>query len=904
VSEIPQNITRDHLLKAIERIEKDGVPANAHSSTYDVVHDFKPYPPKLVVSWANVFANGLELDRSSFKGGAQTECFQLLEKKGFTISEKPKTSLALNSWLLSWNPKNWSAGGEGKADHSLGLKEGDTVDWRCLSKQPKVGDLAYLIRLGVSPKGIVLKGVVIKESFTEPESAPIDTAAKSYITIQVEELRDNCKLGLLPAILLKAAIPEQEWSTQASGIGIKPDDAQKLGELWASGTGKSSLRQFVDWSTLDENFSRNDWLTDYQSYSEKTKQLKESGEGLDKELLDLIWKKPANGIANVQPGPLSNADYQQNIDVLKNFTYQILTKADHETYRTVFEAFQKLKEQGSISKVYRVVINRVFAGLFPERFTTVVSEPKCKKLLATLHKDFQFDVSSSEDWYQANLEIKRCMQEAGLDEELAHKNNIALWMLYTMVHEPSTKASSQVAEQASAYLATNTFKGQSTMMPLNQILYGPPGTGKTYNAINHALKIIDPIFLKEHLHERMTLKNRFDKLANSGRIHFVTFHQSFGYEDFVEGLRANSNEGVISYDVEPGVFKTACLRADKDVSEKLDAFDQAIGSLIELCEQSDERLKLTSLRGKFFSIEYSGGNTFKVFPESTENENPNYVASISNVKKLYLTGSKKDIYNQSYVEGLLIFLKKELGLPEYNANQVSSFNNEPVVLIIDEINRGNISSIFGELITLIEPSKRAGAEEALSVTLPYSKEQFQVPNNLYLIGTMNTADRSLALMDTALRRRFDFIEMMPDIDKLKGLVVQGIDVAEMLSKMNKRTEVLYDREHTLGHAFFMPLLKEDNSEKQFIMLQSIFENKILPLLEEYFFEDWEKIRLVLGDGNKDPKHQFITVNNDDDTAKLFGKNVESDYGVEEMKSYSRSKEALGTIESYTGIYES
>jgi 5-methylcytosine-specific restriction protein B len=249
----------------------------------------------------------------------------------------------------------------------------------------------------------------------------------------------------------------------------------------------------------------------------------------------------------------------------------------------------------------------------------------------------------------------------------------------------------------------------------------------------------------------------------------------------------------------------------------------------------------------------------------------------------------------------LVSLLAQSGVADISGNA----ETDNRVLIIDEINRGNISSIFGELITLIEPSKRAGAEEALSVTLPYSKEQFQVPSNLYLIGTMNTADRSLALMDTALRRRFDFIEMMPDIEKLKDLDVQGIDVAEMLSKMNKRIEVLYDREHTLGHAFFMPLLKEDDSEKQFSMLQNIFENKILPLLEEYFFEDWAKICLVLGDGNKEPQNQFITVNNGAyDAETLFGKSVEPDYGMEEAKSYSRNKEALTNVASYTGIYES
>ena len=200
--------------------------------------------------------------------------------------------------------------------------------------------------------------------------------------------------------------------------------------------------------------------------------------------------------------------------------------------------------------------------------------------------------------------------------------------------------------------------------------------------------------------------------------------------------------------------------------------------------------------------------------------------------------------------------------------KATSNKDKKYVFIIDEINRGNISKIFGELITLIEDSKRNGKEEAMSVTLPYSQEEFSVPKNVYILGTMNTADRSIALMDTALRRRFEFIEMMPDIRLLKDVIVKDnkdskdnknnkeIDIQKMLEKMNQRIEVLYDREHTLGHAFFMPLKNEKKATID--QLASIFKNKILPLLQEYFYEDYDKIRIVLGDNAKDEDEQFIS----------------------------------------------
>jgi 5-methylcytosine-specific restriction protein B len=246
-----------------------------------------------------------------------------------------------------------------------------------------------------------------------------------------------------------------------------------------------------------------------------------------------------------------------------------------------------------------------------------------------------------------------------------------------------------------------------------------------------------------------------------------------------------------------------------------------------------------------------------------------------------------------------------------NKNQGDKQN---YVLVIDEINRGNISKIFGELITLIEPSKRKAhidsseLDESIELTLPYSGDTFSVPDNLHIIGTMNTADRSLAMMDTALRRRFDFKEMMPQPELFEGRTVKGVDLAELLKTLNKRIEVLYDREHTLGHAFLFPVYNEKDDEKAFVELQNAFKNKIVPLLEEYFYEDWNKIRLVLGDSLKSDESLRFLAKQEDMYSDLFGSNHDLDLYEDKKVTYSikpfeEDDTPWGKPSAYIGIYQ-
>lgn len=396
-------------------------------------------------------------------------------------------------------------------------------------------------------------------------------------------------------------------------------------------------------------------------------------------------------------------------------------------------------------------------------------------------------------------------------------------------------------------------ENKTNQMAINQILYGPPGTGKTYQTISTAVSIINPEFYAANKDNREALVTEFKKLTitnwseTKGQIAFCTFHQSFTYEDFVEGIKPKViNEKDIIYEVEKGIFKALCDRARTATNDTSD-FDTVINKL-QNDILNDGIVTLSTDRGNQFDVNYTGQTTFRIRPHESTAENPQYPASIENIRMLYEGAPLTDLYNPSYVKGILEYLYNHYGLSQFE--EVVD-NDKPYVLIIDEINRGNVASIFGELITLIEVDKRAGGNEELSVILPYSKKEFKVPNNVYIIGTMNTADRSVEALDSALRRRFSFNEVMPNYKIIKKVLKERNDwestsISVILEKINKRITRLIDRDHQIGHSYFLKLknLPISNITNG---LKSIFAENIIPLLQEYFFNDFNKIGLVLGE---------------------------------------------------------
>lgn len=768
--------------------------------------------------------------------------------------------LSKKAFLLTWNPKKYSVGGSGTDDYGLNLKIGDIERWSCNTTQIKNGDDVYLIRLGVEPRGIVIKGVVVKESYKAEDWAGTEDT-KRYIDFRVEELRMDCASGLLPMILLNTALPEQAWSIQSSGVAIREEVSPQLEALWNSGRGKHSLKQFVEWTQQDSVQQRSDWRSAYIRTVGICRDIIDGRNAIDDVALEEIWKGDNSGVTTIAPGFLSHDDFEKNKSLLREFTVRIANNPDAATMRSIRADWEKAKSQKQFRQMYNSAINRAFAGFDPSSYTTIVNVKDCRDLLDILNESFQFKESASDDWIALNASIKRCMAEAALQPDKVLVNNIGIWQILKNTRKRLPAESSIQNEITNEAVAESQSPTESFMNEgsKNCILYGPPGTGKTYNTINEALRILEPELLADPMVEREELLEAFNRYKAAGQVVFCTFHQSFSYEDFVEGLRANTDNGQVRYSVEAGIFKQLCQEAAK-ISDQPTA-DELLNGFIE--QVAENPVTLETSRGKRFAVSYKYGNsTLTCLPEAS-GAGRDLPANISHIRQ-YMQGIRPgNIYCESYVKGIADHINAQLPLSEV-IQQSSRVGVKPFVLIIDEINRGNISRIFGELITLIEPSKRAGEPEALSVQLPYSKEPFSVPSNVNLIGTMNTADRSLASLDIALRRRFTFKEMPPIYEDLDKIDVAGLNIGLLLRKMNARIEVLLDRDHCLGHAYFLPLRKENTLDK----LAFIFRQQILPLLQEYFFEDWERIAWVLNDQNKDAALQFIQ-KADSNLASLF-----------------------------------
>lgn len=470
---------------------------------------------------------------------------------------------------------------------------------------------------------------------------------------------------------------------------------------------------------------------------------------------------------------------------------------------------------------------------------------------------------------------------------------------------------------SAATSASATESQERTVMPpTNLILYGPPGTGKTYRTAYEAVRLCDG----RAPQDRAELMVRYAALKGAGQIDFVTFHQSYAYEDFVEGLRpqtgsdeTGNSDGGFRLEPRNGIFREICALAEQARRSPVGgaAFDFEGRQFFKMSlgrAGQEEHVFDAAIQGNYIVLGWGGevdwsDPRYREYDEVYRRWNeiePNTTGNSGNISQVWRfrssmregdiifisEGNSKfraigevvgdyeyaptgfDTYNHRRAVRWLLVLENALPVETiYEApftmascymlksskvkqealtrlitgNQGETITGAPdqFVLIIDEINRANISKVFGELITLIEPDKRLGEENPLEVKLPYSGDTFGVPKNLHIVGTMNTADRSIALLDTALRRRFQFRELMPEPELLRENV-EGIALRAVLQVINDRVEFLFDRDHQIGHAFFMGCTTK-------AQVDAVMRDKVIPLLVEYFYENWERVRQVLGE---------------------------------------------------------
>ena len=658
-----------------------------------------------------------------------------------------------------------------------------------------------------------------------------------------------------------------EWGI--GNINTFINQAKQLGyELQIVGNTQKSINElFQEYKQAP----RKKWINEYESRCSEVKsfQGKELA-AFNDEFLKGIWKIPTNGIANASPGIMSNEEFNKLRSELPAITSKILDDPSPDTLDNIKIWAEEARELGKFKSIKWGVINRVFSAANPQDYSTIINKRLIEKLVAKLNILYELNINTTGNWAEINIALMTAIKSQGLqDEDIALVNTFA-WELYELLvgHEAKTSFDSDIG--------TRNLYGDTVSK--NLIYYGPPGTGKTYK-LQTLLKqdytdqevILDhQAWLYHHLEELSWYEIIILVMLDSGdplKVTDIISHEYYKIKAKINErgahLRATAWSALQSHSIPESLTVNSSARRDPLV------FDKSEDSLWFIVESQKEQLE----DYKNLSAQLITG------PEQT-----------ATIKRYEFVTFHQSYGYEEFVEGLRpinnengeISYEVKPGVFKRICKRAESDPDNQYAIVIDEINRGNISKIFGELITLVETDKRIGSENELTVTLPYSGNYFSVPSNLDIIGTMNTADRSLTHIDVALRRRFKFKELRTDYTLIPDNV-EGINIRWLLYSINQRIELLLDREHVLGHALVMNI---DSIES----LQHVFITNIMPLLEEYFFENWGKIRQVLNDNG------FIEEQKEANNTWLGGSDEYS------TKSFRISSNAFKDIEAYKAIY--
>lgn len=774
---IPDNITKAHLEKAIEEIDKKGITKGRHSSTYDVVYKGKSYPPKLVISIANRFANGEELDSKNFSGGKNTQAFQLLKKEGFHIELKDGTTME-----------------EFEQEEDFSIVVSDFL------KQAKEGGL----KTKDYPKSY--RDLKVKVSFGQGVAARIPWIA---IYKQPNKVSD----GIYPVFLYykeidklilaygisETSIPSQNWGV--SNLNTISNWYKESFNSKPDRYGSSYIKNIYDVNNIDINQVNMDLEEIIETYKDILDKNQNTNNELylDDEAKNYIYylRKIVKSLGlnkNDERIVFSVRDNSLNFIIGQRYSFNFFTKKTKGSY-------------GVISKVKLNETGEPYEGISPQPFYNYYNEFNPTK------SDWDFIIDSMKD--ELNRTVKSSFNK--------HNDFNFEDYVYTSIDESKQ---------------TNNNMNFS----LNTILYGPPGTGKTYNTILRAAQIIEKREITSYNEALEIFKKNLHE-----RIEFITFHQNYSYEDFIQGLRPETdNKSSLVFDKKDGVFKEIADKALGNIrlSEKAPSelsrearFNIALEKFQDIIIENEDNYAINDT-AFIFEIEE---DAFRYTGEKWKNHTSGLRMKFSDLKEFYRNDVKnrKDIKKLTSISGLanqhatyyfLVYDQIIKQLPEEVeiTNKVEELN---YVIIIDEINRANISRVFGELITLIEPDKRSHGSIPLEARLP-SGDPFIVPSNLHIIGTMNTADKSIALLDIALRRRFEFESMYPQYE-IEGQEIYDVDI---LKKINEQIIKSKGHDFQIGHAYFMG----DNND-----LVERINKKVIPLLLEYYMNDEKEVKSIL-----------------------------------------------------------
>ncbi|UEG55037.1 AAA family ATPase [Mucilaginibacter daejeonensis] len=960
----PQSITREHILQAIAALKDN--PKGIHASTgYDLHFEGRTYPPKAVLRKAHDLAVGGEIWERS--GGPQTNDF--LAQFGFEVRPKndqpdPFPALirdykalvqeqGLHDEQYKWELLK-SFKGRPDLDAPDLLKELKQINFANLIYGPGIGVMHHLARERAESYRDCLRGL-----FNDIEDLQLrcerftSRIGPLYREVEADTKRQAHHDERTIATLLTFHDPERYafykdsfYQTLCKVLGRKSADPGK---------------KYVDYMSIVNGF-----IVDYVQD--------------DTELLKLVAQhQPVDTFADHHHFLLAQDILYRMLEINRR-TFDSLIEELATTLRDDLEkpgfaimtgtrGEHKRRDWVWVSDEAKIINTK------SAHYELEVIPAKRDKIRICLHFEHKSNAGRFErqigklpegiewfKWFEGGRSIRLKQEIAFFGEQTIPQLIAGLRQLDIAVGNQVRKIITQMNQEI--MLEKNKMK-----QPLNQILYGPPGTGKTYHTVNKALQIMG---LDITAMSRTEMKAKFDQLVVEERIVFTSFHQSLGYEDFVEGLKPvlDNEDAVVRYEIKSGIFKNICgaARGLQDVkAQSKDIFMNAKFYKMSLGGLQNPHIHDWCLKNNCVGLGWGGDQNFegfkgiknwKEYRDKFVQEFPDLVNdSRYNITAMYafqqmrigdiviiskgnhiidaigkITGDyewddnndfgyfqfrkvewlatglnqppstffRKQISQQSIYEFFDDDVKKEVFVDLFKSETPVA---KPYVLIIDEINRGNIAKIFGELITLIEPDKRLGHAEGLTVTLPYTRDDFGVPANLYLIGTMNTADRSVEALDTALRRRFSFKEMEPrpellspahivwrflwkyedlawedkdylvyeqelfdllqpdeqfkidrketwdsfkvqevaQIDLFRAYAYEGINLEKLLRTVNDRLEVLKDRDHLIGHAYFLQVYSLD----QFM---TVFRDNLIPLLQEYFFGDYYKIQLVIGSG--------------------------------------------------------